>query len=105
MPRSLLDVTRIWPSRDRSMVKVTLSEVASFSRTRSSFIDATFVTAKGGGAEIGAPANYSGFFLRIVRLGPVHTAGHLLIECGCREIETVTLVYGTSIVGNCGCPI
>jgi hypothetical protein len=32
----LFDVTRILPSGNRSMVKVTLSEVASFSRTRSS---------------------------------------------------------------------
>jgi hypothetical protein len=32
----LFDVTRILPSGNHSMVKVTLSEVASFSMTRSS---------------------------------------------------------------------
>ena len=31
------------------------------------------------------PPYYSGFFLRIVRLGPVHTAGRPLIKCECRE--------------------
>ena len=30
----------------------------------------------------------------ISKLGPVHTAGHPLIECGCREIEISLLLVG-----------
>src|SRR5262245_3375602 len=39
------------------------------------------------------PPNYLGFFLRIVRLGPVHTAGRPLIKCGCRENFSFSQVF------------